>query len=577
MRPRAPDRVDLVVQGPTRLGQAFLQTGSSPQEAPNRLTLDGKVFLVADARLDARDALVALLRAKGRELRADAPHAELILHAYHALGDKFLDCLAGDFALALWDDTRQRLICARDPLGLRPFYFVRKGRQFLFASDIAALLSDPGVSRELDDIAIADFLLIGNCMEPERSIYRDVRCLLPGGRLDIDDQGLRQSRYWSPSWNGEIRFRKRSDYVEAFAEIFEAAVRDRLPTGPLGLSLSGGMDSTSIAAVAARHSRHPITGYHVSSSSLEPEDDEVRYAEAAATFLGVRLEVQHMGEYGLFARNRTPQLRTVLPSASPQLAMVADQFSAMDSRGERVHLDGFQGDALFAPSYTYYSGLIRSGRLGKFLLEAAHHVRHARSLRGMSLRAIWPRREQQAPWKPTPPEWIDPDFARNTRLAERWNHWWRAFESSADPASQLMRPWMPRMFEMAEILPIPVVSRYPFLDLRLIEFMTAVPNFVRTDKMLLREAMRGRLPESVRKRPKTGAPGDPFRKLVTTGRLTEWVKTDALASSVSVDVFERARIDFVAGRGEGSTWTSWQVILTIAWANWLTQLQESDT
>jgi asparagine synthase (glutamine-hydrolysing) len=574
MKERAPDGMQLVCRGPAALGQAFLRTGSSGAEAPNRQTLDGEVWIAADARIDGRGELLRSLRATGREIATDAPHAELILHAYMAFGDRFLDHLIGDFAFALWDARMQRLVCARDQFGVRPFYFAQANGSLFFASDMDALHRVPGVTRELDESAVADFLLIGLCTEPEQTIYRDIRCLPPATRLDASAIGVVQQRYWSLGEPRETRYRDRGEYVEHFTQVFEQAVNDRLPEGPVAVHLSGGMDCTSIAAVAAARDRGAaprVTGYHVSSRRVEPADNEGEFARMVADHLGIPMMWHDLGDHPLFARVHDPVLRTAFPLAYPHLAVNDDMLSEIVASGARVVLTGYSGDAIMTPSPDYHAGLLRQRRWLKLIRESANHLRLARTVTGLGLRALF-QHQSSPPWKPPLPAWLASGHAD---IESRWARWWSAHEGAVEGAAQLRLPWIHRHFEATEALKRPAVARHPFHDLRLIDFALGLPNSMRMEKRILRDAMRGRLPEAVRSRPKSAAAGDPVRTMVTNGKLKlADLVNEAVLRGVTVDKYLAAWDKYCSGEGSDSTWTSWLILQPIAFGNWLSQQQE---
>jgi hypothetical protein len=175
------------------------------------------------------------------------------------------------------------------------------------------------------------------------------------------------------------------------------------------------------------------------------------------------------------------------------------------------------------------------------------------------------------------PDWIDPRFVKDQGLAERWHGWWSQHERAAEPVTQLCLPGLHRQFEATEILKLPLVGRYPFFDLRLIEFLIGLPNFMRADKKVLREAMRDRLPESVRTRAKTGAPGDLVRTMVAIGKyvLPPKEAPPALPGCVAAEKFIAAWENYRRGAGADSTWASWLILQPLAFGSWLSR-QEGD-
>lgn len=574
MKARAPDGEHVHCDGPLALAQAFLRTGSSGAEAFNSLTLDGKVFIAADARIDGRAELLRRLRGAGRQVVADAPHAELILHAYAAFGDAFLDHLVGDFAFALWDSQRARLVCVRDPFGIRPLYFFKSGDLFGFASDIEALRTHPTVSARTDRSAVADFLLFGTCMDVARTYFQDIRRIPPATRVVLDASGVREEKYWQLP-RRETRYRSPTDYVDHFNEVFESAVVDRLPAGPVAVPMSGGMDSTSIAAVAAAHAAQAgfaVTAYHMSSRKLHPQDEEHDYAREVADHLGIRMVTQDVADYPLLHDNRNLALRTPFPFSSGHIASHRDLLEAIRQSGARVLLSGYAGDAVFTPSGTYPRELLRSGRWVKLLREVADHAVHARTLSGLGLRQMF-RSPRFAPpsWRPPMPSWISASLVEELTLRDRWESWWKRFRHAVDAHDQLCLPWMDRAFEVGEVLPAPVVVRYPFLDRRLVEYLLSVPNYMLRQKKVLRAAMAHRLPASVTSRPKTALPGDPIRQLFQSCNIAERVLTCQLDGCRAIDrkALAAALQAYRQGAGSDSTWMSSLIVLPFALEDWL--------
>lgn len=578
MQGRAPDGNQVRCEGPVAFGHALLRTGASDiDEHP--ISLDGQVWITADARIDGRAELIRSLRSARRPVADDAPHAELILHAYAVFGDKFLDHLIGDFAFALWDTRCEKLICARDHFGVRPFYYFQAGELFGFASNVDALVVHPLVSNLLDEVSVADFLMFSAFQDADRSIYRDIRCLPPASCLELTRGGVRLRTYWDLPRHAETRYATLDQYVEHFCALFELAVGDRLPAGPVAMQFSGGIDSTAIAAVAAPPSRaeqRTFTGYNLSMEALVPEDEERHYAGIAASHLSIPLVCQELGNYALFERSADPELFTDSPILYGHLAAHYDTFIQIQKSGARVLLSGHGGDALMAPSATYYPRLVRNGRLVKLAKEIAHHVRHTGSFGGMGLRSsLWPRPATPA-WTPKKPDWIDEAFATRVGLNGRWKNGWQTIHCGIDADRQLRQPWLSRNFEAVEILRAPVVVRYPFYDIRLVRFLLGVPNFLTSGKLILREAMRGKLPESIRLRPKTAMPGDPIRAIVTNSKQRFMSSAGSGVNARTPVVWDRywEAVDrYCDGDGAESTWSSALILAPLALNFWIAQRQ----
>lgn len=559
------DQQDVAVSEAAVLGQVHLRLDDRPQEAM-RPVAAANPWIAADARIDARGG-------------DQAPHAERVARAWSETGPLFAAQLRGDFAVAVWNEHGRTLTCARDHFGVRPFYYTMSAGRFAFASDMRALLALPDLSHELDEEAVADYLLFGACMEPDRTIFRAIRCLPPATVLELqaDTAQLRLRSYWRLERSAEARHASPREYGEECLHLLRQAVADRLPRGPAAFQLSGGLDSTGIAAAAAgvRGPGAPMDpAYTISAARLVPADREADYAQVAAQSLPLKLLRQELGDYALFERRGDPALATAFPLSYPFLAAHQDMLRAMRSQGASVIFSGYPADAAFAPSSTYYPGLLRRGKLVRLAREAAHHLRHTRSFAGMGLRSAFHSPRPDTCGAPSLPDWLEPAFARRTRVEQRWQQWWSLYHGATDAQRQLSLPWLSRQFEMLELWPMPLVGRYPFLDLRLLDFLLGLPNFMLRDKRVLREAMKGLLPEDIRTRPKTALPGDPARELVTNGKLNRNNLAAASLPWVDAQRFRAAFDAYVAGAGSDATWSSALVLGPIALAHWLEQQEK---
>jgi asparagine synthase (glutamine-hydrolysing) len=577
MKPRAPDGEQVVRDGRIGFGHLWLRTGTSGAEGPFSIAHDADAWIVADARIDARAELIRKLRSRGRDVSDEAAHAALVLHAYRAFGGNFMEHLIGDFAFAIWDARLQQLVCARDHFGVRPFHYFDAGNEFGFASDVDALLTQPQVTRELDDASVADFLLFGSLQDEDRTIYRDVRCLPPASIMTVSSSGSTLRRYWELPTYEQVRFADPSDYAHAYRHVFEQAVADRLPQGPVALQLSGGVDSTAIAAVAATQPGRPpasIEAYTFACRDLVPQDDESHYAQLTASHLGISWSAIELGAYSLFERSQEHDLRVCEPFMYPFLAAQGDVQEALGRKGARILLSGQGGDALMTPSAAYYQGLLRNRQWGQLTREVAHHFRYTGSLAGMGLRSALSPKAGPRRQRPALPDWLDPAFAKKVDLEARWERGWRVLHDGRDPYAQLRESWVRRQFDALEVLKLPIVGRYPFYDLRLVEFSLGLPNFMRKGKHVVRLAMRDKLPPAVLQRPKLSLPGDFVRAIVTRGneqRMLAEKQAEGLPAPLNGPKYSAALQRYSAGEGAASAWTSSLIITGLAFRNWISQ------
>src|SRR5437660_1200975 len=176
---RGPDAQEIWSVGPVGFGHTLLGTLAGQLQEKQPCTLDGQVWITADARVDGQAGLKQKLASRGRDRLEGATDAELILHAYHAWGEECVQHLLGDFAFAIWDGRERRLLCARDHFGIKPFYYAELAAGLVFSNTLNGVRLHPEVSDRLDDLAIADFLLGGGTNEPAATSFADIRRLPP--------------------------------------------------------------------------------------------------------------------------------------------------------------------------------------------------------------------------------------------------------------------------------------------------------------------------------------------------------------------------------------------------------------
>jgi asparagine synthase (glutamine-hydrolysing) len=502
-------------------------TSDTPQE-PQPLTLDGRAWIVADARLDGRADLIARLRAHERRGVDGASDAALILHAYHVWHDSCVEHLRGDFAFAIWDHSARRLFAARDHFGVKPLYYSQCDDGIVLATTLRALRMHPQVSDRLDDSAIADFLLFGLNQDPSSTVFADIRRVPPASCLTCSDSRHVATRcYWQLPVGGEVRYRRAADYVDHFSDLLHQAVADRLPADGGGIWMSGGLDSTAIAAVARRHlagRASRLVAHTVVYDSLIA-DEERRYAQEAAGALDLPIEYFVADGYAPLSGWECPGLQPPEPIDEPFLRMRNDLLRRAASYG-RVWLGGDGGDELLRQSFVI--DLMGRMPLVQFGSDLVRTLAHHRCRPGFGLRARirhWSGTSDRAPAFPV---WMDRTLATRLNLQERWHR-----VLTTEPlGSHAVRPeaqgrlaggqWA-ASFEAYDpgATGVAVEYRTPFLDLRLIEFALAIPPLPWcVDKHLLRVMLKDAIPESVRLRPKAPLAGDPVHAHLCTSPMT---------------------------------------------------------
>jgi asparagine synthase (glutamine-hydrolysing) len=523
---RGPDSRECWMDGSIGLGHAMLRTTRESAGERQPASLDGRFWIAADARLDGREGFIAELRRSGRVVQPGAPDSELILQAYATWGTQCVEHLRGDFTFAVWDARNKQLFCARDHFGIKPFYYVQQRDLFLFSNTLNCVRMHPEVSGDLNDVAIGDFLLFGLNCDNATTSFRDIQRLPPAHSLSISPEGLKIGRYWMPPTDGRIRYSKPEEYVENFQSLLQAAVGDRLRTDRVGLLLSGGLDSSSVAAVAKEVSAKgaeaiDIRGYtSVDESKLA--DPEGCFAREVGEFLRMPVKFLPVEPAGLFEGWDNPELSLPEPVDNPLFAIFFDS-SRIISSDCRVVLSGEGSDNLMGFQIWPYLGDLRQRREWRRLVSEMANYLWIRPFPWRGIRVRLLAIIGKEPDLPKFPQWLAEDFNKRMNLRERWKEWGEhpklVFEHPILPRAHasLSLPQWTLMFEHENggLAQQPLEVRYPFLDLRIVNYLLALPPFPWFfHKLLLREAMAGRLPESVRMRPKTPLQEDPVSQQV---------------------------------------------------------------
>lgn len=510
---RGPDALETWFSGPIGLGHTLLRTSRSSANERQPISFDGHRWIVADARLDRRHELRDQLKGAGEAVDSNACDADLILHAYLAWSDDCTKHLFGDFSFAIWDGREQRIFCARDHFGIKPFYYAEASDFFLCSNTLNCIRQHPGVSDELNDQAVADFLLFGLNCDKATTTFQDIQRLLPAHFLSVRSDHLRAQRYWSAPVDGWIRYHREEEYAEHFRENLRVAVADRMgDVDSAGILLSGGLDSGAIAAFAKEISAASGTrlkGYTVTYEKLLG-DREGYFAQQTADFLQIPLEIVPMDDLARFSPRTNQEFLFPEPIDDPFALAIHEHFRRI-ADDSRVVLYGEGVDNLM-----YF-------QLAPYLKTLANHNEWLALIAAFSgfcwrqrsrWHRLWHRALRRFGRKNSEaevPRWISPDFARRVNLQERFAHFALPKASPAHPVlpvghASLQLPQWPRLFEASDagFTQELVEVRCPFLDLRIVDYLLALPPFpLFLHKKLEREAMKGKLPEVILTRPKT--------------------------------------------------------------------------
>jgi asparagine synthase (glutamine-hydrolysing) len=515
---RGPDAQEIWMDGNFGFGHTLLKTTDESDHERQPLTLDGRVWIVADARVDARSELIWLLQTKQQEdLPANVPDVALILRAYQVWGEDCVEHLLGDFVFAIWDDARQCLFCARDHMGVKPFYYAHLGQKVIFSNTLECIRQHPAVSDRLNDLAIADFLLADSNQDPVTTTFADIQRLPPAHIGVWSGEQFRFRRYWIFPIDEPFISSRKQDYPERFRELLREAVSDRLRTKHIGIYMSGGLDSSGIAATACgllRESRQDFSlqAFTAVFDHLMP-DRERYYAGLVAKHLAITLHPWVRDNDFLTPwADQTPAC-TPEPVTDPFDLSFGFEYQRHIASYSRVFLYGEGPDnALYCDWRAHISGLAREGRWHRFLPDLWWHVvghprvpfvgRLTSRLKGYTKRGY--------------PPWLNPALARRLDLHSRWLE----LQADSDPchparpkgyrgmATSLWQDffgYFDHMYSRNES-----ELRHPYLDIRLARFMLSVPAIPWCcNKYLSRCALDSVLPEQVVRRSKSPLARDP--------------------------------------------------------------------
>jgi asparagine synthase (glutamine-hydrolysing) len=575
LRHRGPHGLERWSRGP--VGLAHLALRMTPESLVERVPLadpTGALVITADARIDNRDQLLGELRPPERTGVGDAA---LILEAYARWGPACPGKLLGDFAFAIWDGRNRTLFCARDHFGVKPLYYSLSHRLLAFASEIKALLQVPEVGTALDDERVADHLAA--IFEDRAStFFQHVRRLPPGHRLTVGPDGHRLESYWTLARPADGARRSDAECVEGFSSVFSEAVGCRLRsvTDP-GCLLSGGLDSSSVAAVARRRTRERRDrGLHTFSAVFpgvpEPERrkiDERAFVSAVVAMGGVEAHYVRADRLSPFTDVERVLWHEDEAVLAPNLYMHWGLYREAHRQAVGVLLDGIDGDTTVSHGLSYLSELARGGRVGKVVREArALARRHGRSTRAVLgefairpllppwLRGGWGAAAGGPVGRSALLRIVKPAFARRVGLDERLRQWQAAQRRVARTANEehwraLVSPMFPYTFELADkaAAAFSIEPRYPFFDRRLVEYCLALPPDQKLrdgwTRLVLRRAMAGVLPDEVCWRTSKADLGVNFRRqmLEQDGAVLEDVivrAPGALESYVEVEALRQA-------------------------------------
>lgn len=545
------------------------------------VTFNGEIFNHVELRRS--------LQKQGHVFRT-LSDTEVIVHLYEQYGEQFVEHLNGQFALGLWDTRRQRLVLARDRVGIRPLLYAQVGGRLVFASEAKSLFALPEIPRRIDPLALVQVFSLWGPIDGATA-FEGIRSLPPGHTLCIDSRGIDLRRYWDWSFDPDAIIERRlGECADELKSLLIDAVRLQLQADvPVGTYLSGGLDSSVITALVRNHTSSPLRSFSLTFD--DPEFDESKYQQQLSTRLGAIHSSVRVSRRDIalnFPRTIWHTEVPIVRTAPTPLMLLSGH---VRSAGYKVVLSGEGADEVLA-GYD----LFKEARVRRFMARQP-----ASSWRPRLLERLYPYLKQS----PVAHSGLarqffangaerlgQPCFSHQPRIdttqralrflrpelqqvVDRWN--------ASDALNRLMPSQSPRWSDLGRdqyleahtllssyllsaqgdrvAMANSVEGRVPFLDHRVIEFANRLPPSYKLrgllEKFVLKEAVRGEIPDSIRMRTKQpyrapdsaaffedGRAPDYVNELFEPRRLAEAGLFDPMAAS---RLFQKAKAGRVIG------------------------------
>ncbi|MBX8539433.1 asparagine synthase (glutamine-hydrolyzing) [Pseudomonas cichorii] len=531
IRHRGPDGegVWLDPARPVALGHRRLAIIDPEHGKQPMATEDGRYIVVFNGAIYNYLELRRELVSRGHPLHSYSD-TEVLLYAYREWGERCVDRFLGMFAFAIWDRAEQRLFCARDRIGIKPFYYHFDGRKLSFSSEIKALFADGSLKAESNSEGLQDYLTFQFCLE-DKTMFKSVQKLEPGYQLNAwyegDQLKIQTRQYWDLQFDID-EAHDESYFIDNLAALIDDSMRMHLRSDvPLGAHLSGGLDSSVVVCLASRMLDGEQLNTFTGAFREGPQFDETAHAKTVSSFAGTNYNEIYIP--GNELADILPKLMHYMdePLAGPGL-IPQYYVSRLASEKVKVVLGGQGGDELFV-GYARYMAAYLEKCLSGAIYETASENRYA-----VSLESIIPNLPLLKTYQPMLQGlWREGLFApsdqRYFRLIDRSEGMSHLFNSSAfdkknyspfetfqgifnrDGLHSLvnrmtyfdLKGSMPALLHVEDrtSMSTSIESRVPLLDHRIVEFMARVPPNIKFAggrmKHLFKESVRNIVPQQI--------------------------------------------------------------------------------
>lgn len=538
IRHRGPDQFGMFLDDQAALGNArlsIIDLGGGQQPISNE---DGTLWIVFNGEIFNYIELRQELEAKGHVF-ATHSDTEVILHAFEEDGPQCLNRFNGQFAIAIWDVRKQSLFLGRDRLGVRPVFYVQQPGRLLFASEIKALFADPRVERVIDPVGLEQVFTFWGALAP-RTIFQGVQELPPGHYLTLERSQVTVAPYWSLQFSGQVaadagRREEDQDYVEQFRELLIDATRIRLRADvPVGAYLSGGLDSSTIAAIIKRYTPNKLTTFSIAFN--DANYDESEFQRTMAAHLGTEHQVVQAthAEIGrifpdVIWHTEMPVMRT---SPAPMFLLSR----LVHQSGYKVVLTGEGADEFFCGYDIFKEAKVRrfwarqpgSAWRPQLIERLYQDIGRLSQSKGAFLTAFFKDRltDVSCPWYSHLIRWKNnrrscrffsasakaamrasaDDHLKSLPLPKEFSKWSTLERDQYWEISVFMSQYLLSSQGDRVAMAHSVEGRYPFLDYRVVEFANRLPARMKLrvlrDKHIVREVAKDWLPREIFNRPK---------------------------------------------------------------------------
>ena len=526
IRHRGPDDQGVMLTEGVALGMrrlSIIDLSGGHQPISNG---DGAITIVFNGEIYNYRDLQADLRTRGYRFKTNSD-TETIVHSYEEYGEACVDSLRGMFSFAVWDDRKNKLFIARDRVGKKPLYYsITRHGTLVFGSELKSLLQHPEVTREINPDAIDAYFSLGYVPDP-LAIFKNIEKLPPGHHLTFQNGRLSIERYWDFKYESNGNGHCAADYLEELRALLDESVRIRLVSDvPLGAFLSGGIDSSTVVAMMARHMDQPVKTFSIGFN--EDSFNELKYARLTAAKFGT--------EHHEFVV--TPEICEVVDELAwhfdepfaDSSAIPTYVVSKLAREYVKVVLTGDGGDELFA-GYTRYRteqkrrrfefvpGVVRKGVMDSLSRRLPHGAFGRNYLHNIALDPIDRYLDSISVFTGLNKNLLyTHDFRGTLRRSNQMSSFFNELShnvKTSGPLDSLLyidsKTYLPgdilTKVDRASMA-VSLEARVPLLDHKLIEFVTRIPAGMKIvgseTKHVFKQAIADLIPTEILNRPKQG-------------------------------------------------------------------------